>query len=251
MIKCIKCGSNSKHDICNKCLNGMKDLNQRKKLYNLRYSKYLTDHGKVEVNYLDKYLKPNQKILEIGCGAGHLSNYLFKKKLKVSSIDFSQHMVDISKKNYPHLNPKVMNAEKLSFKDNSFDVVISYELIEHLFDVKSHLSEVNRILKKGGLYIIKTPNKIVDSLYFKFTGKDDKYRNSFHPSLQSHKSLKKILHKNGFSTNYIKIRKLSKTQIKKLKYRIIIFSAQILIKILPKILLPTIIGIAKKNKIKK
>ena len=44
--------------------------------------------------------------------------------------------------------------------DNSFDIIISVENLEHLPNIDQHLFEVKRVLKPNGIYLIKTPNKL-------------------------------------------------------------------------------------------
>jgi len=247
MKECIKCGKKSRYDVCALCLNEMKHADVRREIYDLRYSAYSTDHGKVVTDILKGFISPRKQILDIGCGAGHLSDFLYKNGMTVISIDFSQHMIISTKNNYSHLNPIIMSAEKLGFKDKSFDVVISYDLIEHLYDVKSHLKEVRRILKRGGFYIIKTPNKHIERLYNIFKHPDNKYRKAFHPSLQSHLSLNKISTITGFDVKFLPVRELSNTQMAKIKNEHIKTLAAFLVKHLPMGVLPTILCIATRH----
>lgn len=160
-------------------------------------------------------------ILEIGCGMGHFSNYCYNMKKSVISTDISELNTELAKKNYPNLSFCVADAEKLPFKDNSFDIVVSIELIEHLFNQRSHLFEVNRILKNNGVYIIKTPNKLYDNIvnipYYNLIHKV-KYKDLklIHPSTQSYFGLKSVLIHHGFNANFLSIGQLSQIQRQKL-----------------------------------
>ena len=86
-------------------------------------------------------------------------------------------------------------------------------MIEHLHDVLIHLSEVNRILKGGGIYIIKTPNKWIDKFYYRFLLRRDVSK--AHVSLCSVSDLNRLLKENGFSFVFLKQSKLTESQIKK------------------------------------
>jgi len=98
---------------------------------------------------------------------GHFSDYCYNSKRSIVSVDIGKSKMRMAKNNYPFLSFVQADAEEIPLKNNSFDVVVSIDLIEHLFDQNSHFKEVNRILKDdGGLYIIKTPNKIYDLFLF-------------------------------------------------------------------------------------
>lgn len=99
-----------------------------------------------------------KKILEIGCGQGFHTYLLSKNKSnQVVGIDLSLEDINIAKKRYPDVRFKVMNAEKLSFKDNTFDEVYALEILEHVDSVDNVLNEVKRVLRMGGRFIASIP----------------------------------------------------------------------------------------------
>lgn len=103
-------------------------------------------------------INEKQKILEIGCGQGFNTFLLSKnKKNKVVGIDLSKKEIEIAKKRYPNVDFKVMNAEDLKFKSNSFDIVYAIEVLEHIDSLKKVLSEIKRVLKKGGWLMVSIP----------------------------------------------------------------------------------------------
>ncbi len=97
----------------------------------------------------------NKKILDLGCGPGILSKILAKRGAKVTAIDLSPEMVAIAKK-YAKVNVQLADAEKLPFKSETFDIVCSSLLIEHLENIRMFFKKINKILKPSGIFIIST-----------------------------------------------------------------------------------------------
>jgi 2-polyprenyl-3-methyl-5-hydroxy-6-metoxy-1,4-benzoquinol methylase len=93
----------------------------------------------------------------------------------------------------------------LAYQDNYFDTVISSETIEHLENPKQFLREINRILKKGGVFILSTPNieTIFSRIYFLFTGglaghTEDDYFISGHKAILTDYLVKQFAKEAGF-----------------------------------------------------
>ncbi len=98
------------------------------------------------------------KVLEIGCGQGFFSSVLSSSKdKKITGIDLSSKDIDIAKKRYPHINFLWMNAEKLKFKKDMFDEIYALDVLEHVDNLERVLSEVSRVIKKGGLFYVNIP----------------------------------------------------------------------------------------------
>jgi ubiquinone/menaquinone biosynthesis C-methylase UbiE len=106
-----------------------------------------------------------KKFLEIGCGLGYFSNKAFKMGAKVTGIDIGPKLVVINKKLTPKGNFLVASASKLPFKDSSFDIVLSTEVIEHVDNQDKAIKEMFRVLKGGGTLVITTPNRIFKPLF--------------------------------------------------------------------------------------
>ena len=109
--------------------------------------------------FLDAEHIINNEILDIGCGTGTFLDYVNCSYFRYTGIDISR--VNIEKARRKHGRTfKVMSAEKLKFKDNSFDKIVCIELIEHLFtsELIAVLREMDRVLKPGGIAVISTPN---------------------------------------------------------------------------------------------
>ena len=117
------------------------------------------DRGKFVKSIIEKYLTcENLTILDLGSGEGGTS-VVFAEQNRVFSYDLNLIRLEGQKK-YSALYYKINgDALKLSLRDNSFDVIILQDVIEHLYDPKSLINEVIRILKPGGMVYMSTPNK--------------------------------------------------------------------------------------------
>lgn len=104
-------------------------------------------------DYLKKEIR-NLEILDIGSGSGVISNY-FSKNNDVFCVDVEDQRLDKKLSKF-----KKASSEQLPFDDNSFDVVISNLVIEHLKNQEVHLKEIKRVLKNGGVCYLAAPNKL-------------------------------------------------------------------------------------------
>lgn len=100
--------------------------------------------------------KAHQKGLDVGCASGFMLSEITKSfpKIKFWGVDVYDKAIDYAKQQYPKINFKVAPAEKLPFEDNTFDLVICYETIEHVEDPLKSLQEIHRVLTKDGEAII-------------------------------------------------------------------------------------------------
>lgn len=150
-----------------------------------------------------KYIPPNSKVLEIGCGTGNILTYIAKtKNCKCYGIDISplsQKLVSFfEKERKTKVNFLLGDAFNLPFKNNFFDVVYSEGVIEHFSPKKTEklIKEHIRVCKRGGLIIISVPNKynLPHTLWKAIVGK--KYKH-YPERSYSINELKKILEKNN------------------------------------------------------
>jgi len=99
----------------------------------------------------------NLNILDVGAWTGMLSYLLHRMGHKVTAFDLNQKVLDEINKNIPKVKTICGDAQELSFKSNTFDVVIGCQVLEHIKDDVKALSEWNRVLKPGGLMIVTVP----------------------------------------------------------------------------------------------
>lgn len=98
-------------------------------------------------------------ILDVGCGEGFTLNKLYENKIgkRLEGVDFQETAIEIGKKIHPHLELKVGDIYHLPFEDNSFDLVICTEVLEHLKDPKKALSEIQRVTLR--YVLLSVPNE--------------------------------------------------------------------------------------------
>ena len=116
-----------------------------------------TDYLASYVNFVNRYVKPGSKILDLGCGAG-LSSDMLSKTYEVTGADFSKPVLEYAKKHFKNIKFKHEDARKLSFKDKSFDAAMACGFIEHIEEVDKVLDEMLRVVKKNGHVIIVSPS---------------------------------------------------------------------------------------------
>jgi ubiquinone/menaquinone biosynthesis C-methylase UbiE len=139
-----------------------------------------------------EFLPPVQgkRILEIACGRGGFSRLLGSREASVCGADFSASAVAIAKERllgHPALAGRVTyvqaDAQNMPFEENSFDIVISCETIEHVPDPRAAVREMYRVCKPGGTLYLTTPN------YLNFMGLYLIYAAVRHPGLKSSQPL--------------------------------------------------------------
>src|SRR5512145_740421 len=98
------------------------------------------------------------KLLEMGCGLGHLLG-LLQDDFQCVGLDLIDYSIEQTRINAPKAEAYQMSADDLSmFASGSFSVVVALHLIEHLPDPAKTIQEVSRILEPGGLWLFATPN---------------------------------------------------------------------------------------------
>ncbi|MBU7017902.1 MAG: class I SAM-dependent methyltransferase [Theionarchaea archaeon] len=93
------------------------------------------------------------KILDDGGGYGFLHRFLNDPRYDYYNLDCSLEMLKYDTSRHRILG----EGERLPFKDESFDIVVSGDVLEHTIDRIRYLQEAHRVLKKGGIFILNTP----------------------------------------------------------------------------------------------
>lgn len=127
---------------------------------------YLSNHlNKSRFEYFSNFV-PNWKglkVLDIGCGGGLACEFIANLDACVSGIDLSLNSIKIAqehaRKNNLEIDYQRGLAENIPYEENSFDVVLCFDVLEHVEDWVKVISEAYRVLKKDGLFLFDTINR--------------------------------------------------------------------------------------------
>ncbi len=200
-VKCRKCGLVYQ--------NPQPDFNHLKsKVYVDKYFQYELRNETNFVNLMELNLRDlgfhdlfnlnrieGKKFLDIGSATGLLLSKMRNKGWDVEGVELTKRSASYAISKY---KVKVHNKtlEKVGYKSGTFDAVHMSHVIEHVPDPKETLNEIYRILKKGGYFVIVTPN--IDSFQARIFNAKWRSAHKDHLTLFSIKTLKKYLKNSGF-----------------------------------------------------
>jgi len=161
-------------------------------------------------------LQPGDRILEIGCGIGTVVAELVRQGYEAMGTDISQVAIEYGRAKYSAVRLEVQPAEELPYADGTFDIVLSFDLFEHIARIDRHVGEVHRVLKPGGHYLFETPNKLSNVVSETLAYKSLKWRR-VHPSLHTPGQLRRRLARHGFETRFVKMDQMNEYTRAKLR----------------------------------
>jgi SAM-dependent methyltransferase len=127
--------------------------------------------GQVDIDLLNEHmarytfavrLARGKRVLDAGCGAGYGSAELARVADRVTGVDIAPDAIEYASANYagPNLAFEAASVTALPFPDATFDLVVAFEVIEHLEDWAGLLTEARRVLAPSGQLIVSTPNRL-------------------------------------------------------------------------------------------
>jgi 2-polyprenyl-3-methyl-5-hydroxy-6-metoxy-1,4-benzoquinol methylase len=152
-------------------------------------------------------LKETGSALDLGCGNGSLSHELSKLGFAVHGIDRSPSGIQIARETFPSVQFSLGDVEKELSPDplpaQSFDVVVSTEVVEHLYYPRRFIHNAWRLLKPSGHFILSTPyHGYVKNLVLALSGRMDKHFTALwdggHIKFWSRETLSHLLTEKGF-----------------------------------------------------
>src|SRR5690349_21076814 len=107
-------------------------------------------------------LARGKRVLDAGCGAGYGAAALAETADSVAGVDVAEEAIEFARAHYQAGNLRFEQASilQLPFEDASFDLMVAFEVIEHLEDWRGFLAEAGRVLAPAGQLIVSTPNKL-------------------------------------------------------------------------------------------
>ena len=166
------------------------------------------------LNHLN--IKPDDIILDVGCGGGMNVKRMAENAKKVYGIDYSIESVKLSKE----VNEKLIkegkveiqegNVKSLPFEDNTFDIVTAFETVYFWPDIEKCFGEVKRVLKPGGIFLIGMETNGSDNFIMKF------WKHFIDMEMYTDNEITAFLENNDYSqiTAYLRLGKSNKKIIK-------------------------------------
>ncbi len=131
-------------------------------------------------------------VLEAGCGEGYGADLIADIARKVIGLDYDEATVAHVRARYPRVDMRHGNLAELPLADSSVDVVVNFQVIEHLWDQPQFVAECLRVLRPSGVLLMSTPNRVTFS-----PGRDTPI-NPFHTRELNADELTELLETAGF-----------------------------------------------------
>lgn len=117
---------------------------------------YYNHPGKSEYDFIQKYIKEDYKILDVGSGSGVLFEKI-AKRVDYTGLELSTKAVSLAKdKNINVIQEYIQNHAELN--NNKYDLVCLFQVIEHLTELESFIKSIYDVMKNQSLFVIATPN---------------------------------------------------------------------------------------------
>ena len=152
----------------------------------------------------------DRRIFELGCGNGSVAHEMTKAGFHVTGVDTSIQGIALANRDYPELNLSVGSAyDDLQAKYGQFSVVVSLEVVEHVYYPRKYAATLNSLVVLGGYAIVSTPyHGYWKNLALALTGKMDKHFTALwddgHIKFWSIATLTTLLYDAGFQVITIK-----------------------------------------------
>jgi SAM-dependent methyltransferase len=101
-----------------------------------------------------------RRVLDAGCGTGYGSAELANTASSVTAIDLSPEAIAYAREHFRSSKLQYQVGDCLSLPEGPFDLIVAFEVIEHLSEWPQFLQEVKRALSPSGLFLVSTPNKL-------------------------------------------------------------------------------------------
>lgn len=131
-------------------------------------------------------------VLEAGPGEGYGADLIADVARSVTGVDYDEQAVGHIRAKYPRVQMHLGNLADLPLGDGTVDVVVNFQVIEHLWDQGQFVAECARVLRPGGRLLMSTPNRIT------FSPGRDTPLNPFHTRELNAAELTELLEDGGF-----------------------------------------------------
>ncbi len=167
------------------------------------------DFGNLEANlrFLDDsgLMQPGLRVLEIGSGRGSLLHELRSRGIDAVGVEISADRIAEARERFGPLPITPVSGVSLPYPDDAFDVVLSFDVLEHIPDSDAHVTEVRRVLTQGGWYLLQTPGKWSNTIFETIRWKSLTRWRADHCSLHSASELDRRFRRLGFDTAFANV----------------------------------------------
>ena len=124
---------------------------------------YITNFQGFELELLVKKFRHkknvNFKVLDLGCGGGNVDGFLKEKfpKWDITGVDISDRALAAARKNFPKVKFIKSSVDALKFKPESFDLILSFDTLEHFENYREVIEKVRKFLKEDGTFFLAVP----------------------------------------------------------------------------------------------
>jgi SAM-dependent methyltransferase len=168
-----------------------------------------THFGNFEANArfleLTGVVRREAEILEIGSGTGNLLHRLTSDGYRARGVEINRDLVEEGRRWHGDLPLQLVEGVRLPFGDGSFDLVLSFDVFEHIPDSDAHLAEVRRVLRPGGYYLMQTPNKWTNVIFETIRWRSFTKFRADHCSLHTLRQLTARLARHGFASDALDV----------------------------------------------
>jgi len=165
--------------------------------------------GNAEANltFLDATgsIHPGVDVLEIGTGTGAMVRTLLDRGCRAQGVEINPELIAQSRLWFGDLPIQQIAGVELPFPAASFDIVVSFDVFEHIRESDAHLREVHRVLRPGGQYLIQTPNKWSNVVFETIRWRSFTRWRDDHCALHTARQLRERLDANGFSAEFFDV----------------------------------------------
>jgi 2-polyprenyl-3-methyl-5-hydroxy-6-metoxy-1,4-benzoquinol methylase len=160
--------------------------------------------------FLLKHISPGDEVLDAGTCSGYFARMLMERGNRVRGLELNPESVEYARQQGVDVIQHDLE-EPFPFSNDFFDIVIAYEIIEHLFDTEGFLKECSRVLKTGGKILISTPNlnfivhrlRVLLGYHIHYLGTYPGDHHGDHIRIFNRKTITELLKLSGFSVTDI------------------------------------------------
>ena len=162
------------------------------------------------LDQFEKYRKTN-KIIDVGCGIGYFLEVAKERGWEVYGTEYTDDAVEICKKKGIDIQLGILNSD--NYGDGEFDVITSFEVLEHINNPREEISNFYHILREGGLVYLTTPN-FNSLLRYRLKAAYNVIGYPEHLSYYTPRTLKKVFKNVGFKPIKIQSTGISLTRLR-------------------------------------